>query len=489
VLNDARLALEGGLNVEGELLVLNSTATPALESLFGESYWSGQVVMQRHSTVGARESSILQLAGNISGAANLTKVGPGTLRFGGGQHNTYSGVTFVNQGVLLMSKPTGITAVPSTLIIGTPAGLPATAVNLTSYQVIGGIVVNRGGLLNLNGQVENVYNMVLNEGGDVETSTGVLFQFTGGGIFVFPGAVSDVSTIAGNLDMDTGTHVLEVAASDNGTTGPHLEITAMITSSLGAVTWQKNGAGNVRLSANNNYIGATVVNTGVLQVDGSQPSSSVVVDGGARLTGTGRVGPVTFASPSGIVAPGASPGILTVGNFNRNSAGGTLQLELNGLAAGTDYDRLSVRGLVDLTGMTLQASVNFAPAISDQFMIIGNDLFDDITGEFNGLPEGASVTFGDHVFQITYFGGTGNDVVLTKTADVYRPALTIERVAPASVRLRWPTNDQGFTLQFSTNLSAADWAAAGPLPAVTGTNNVVTNAAAGGRKFYRLFKP
>jgi autotransporter-associated beta strand protein len=43
-------------------------------------------------------------------------------------------------------------------------------------------------------------------------------------------------------------------------------------STLGAVTLQKNGAGTLRLTANNTYNGTAVVNEGVLRVDGFQIS-------------------------------------------------------------------------------------------------------------------------------------------------------------------------------------------------------------------------
>jgi len=44
-------------------------------------------------------------------------------------------VCFALLSTLLLSKPFVITAVPGTLNIGAPAGLPATVANLTSYQV------------------------------------------------------------------------------------------------------------------------------------------------------------------------------------------------------------------------------------------------------------------------------------------------------------------------------------------------------------------
>ena len=70
---------------------------------------------------------------------------------------------------------------------------------------------------------------------------------------------------------------------------PELNITALVTSSLGNVNLHKNGMGQLRLGANNTYTGSTVINSGTLQVDGSQPASSVIVQDG-RLAGHGRVG-------------------------------------------------------------------------------------------------------------------------------------------------------------------------------------------------------
>jgi autotransporter-associated beta strand protein len=378
------------------------------------------------------------------------------------------------------------------LFIGTPAGLPAMAANLTSYQVLGNIGVNRGGLLNLNGQVENVFNLVLNEGGDVQTTTGVLFLLAGGSIQVFPGLVSDGSTIAGHLEIDAGSHNIIVAEGPGLMGAPGLDISAVISSSGGSITLRKINSGKLRLSAVSTYAGSARVDAGILQMDGLQ-TAAVVVSGGARLMGTGRAGPVTFTSSLGVVAPGRSPGILQVGHFNTDASGGTLELELNGPVAGTDYDRLSVRGLADLTGMNLQASVNFAASDGQEFTILGNDGFDAITGEFTGLPEGAELRLGDQIFQITYLGGDGNDVVLTKTGDVYRPVLTIQRISPVAVRLGWPTNDPAFTLQFTTNLNSAspgnDWTFVTEMPAVSGTNVIVMQNTTGPQKFYRLFKP
>ena len=66
------------------------------------------------------------------------------------------------------------------------------------------------------------------------------------------------------------------------------------------------------------------------------------------------------------------------------------------------------------------------------------------------------------------------------------PLLNIQRSASTNVVLSWATNSTVFTLEASTNLNTNVWSVVSPAPAVSGTNNVVTNAASGPARFYRL---
>ncbi len=68
------------------------------------------------------------------------------------------------------------------------------------------------------------------------------------------------------------------------------------------------------------------------------------------------------------------------------------------------------------------------------------------------------------------------------------PRLSIQRSANTNVVLSWATNFTGFTLQANTNLNTNAWSTVIPAPAVSGTNNVVTNVATEAQKFYRLSK-
>jgi hypothetical protein len=99
-----------------------------------------------------------------------------------------------------------------------------------------------------------------------------------------------------------------------------------------------------------------------------------------------------------------------------------LEVELFGVTVGFEYDQVAVNGMVDLNpdlrgGGNLDVVLGFAPEIGNEFIVIDNDWSDPISGTFYGLPEGATFTESYlgriFLFQITYFGNTGNDVVLT----------------------------------------------------------------------------
>jgi hypothetical protein len=84
----------------------------------------------------------------------------------------------------------------------------------------------------------------------------------------------------------------------------------------------------------------------------------------------------------------------------------------------TQFDHLTVNGPVDVSGATLVVFFTFVPSLGDSYLIVDNDGSDPIIGTFAGLPEGATFVLGGRTFQITYVGGTGNDIVLTVTSVV-----------------------------------------------------------------------
>jgi autotransporter-associated beta strand protein len=174
----------------------------------------------------------------------------------------------------------------------------------------------------------------------------------------------------------------------------------------------KFGSGSLILTGACDYTGPTTVAAGALQVNGSL-SSAVTVNQAATLGGTGTVGTVIMNDVS-TLSPGASPGILRSGNVSLGATS-VFRAELNGAVAGSGYDQLQVSGTVNLGGSTLNASLGFTPALDALFTLIANDGSDAVLGAFNNLPEGASLTIDGSAFRISYQGGDGNDVVLTRT--------------------------------------------------------------------------
>ena len=120
----------------------------------------------------------------------------------------------------------------------------------------------------------------------------------------------------------------------------------------------------------------------------------------------------------GKASPGTSPGRLTVNGNVAFAAGSTFEVELNGTTVATQYDQLTVNGTVNLGGATLSTilGAGFTPPVGTAFTIIDNDGTEAVTGTFAGLAPGAVFSVGGQAFSISYSGGTGNDVVLTRSS-------------------------------------------------------------------------
>jgi hypothetical protein len=89
-----------------------------------------------------------------------------------------------------------------------------------------------------------------------------------------------------------------------------------------------------------------------------------------------------------------------------------LQVRLNGSTAGTGYDQLSAGGSVALAGtLDLVCGPNLAPGST--FTILNKTSTGAISGTFAGKANNSTFTDDGYTFQVTYTGGTGNDIVLT----------------------------------------------------------------------------
>ncbi len=190
----------------------------------------------------------------------------------------------------------------------------------------------------------------------------------------------------------------------------------------------KNGAGSSLIASANNFTGAITINNGILVIDASIPNSAVTVNapiiggndgfGFGGLGGTGTIGTTNVVA--GAISSGSliSPtGILTVQGNLTVGANGIVVIKILTRAGSTQNDRIRVNGMVTLSDSTLTpiAIGDARPAIDESFLVVDNDGTDAVVGTFANLPEGATFkgAFGLS-FRITYRGGDGNDVAITR---------------------------------------------------------------------------
>jgi hypothetical protein len=90
---------------------------------------------------------------------------------------------------------------------------------------------------------------------------------------------------------------------------------------------------------------------------------------GGLLQGTGTID--SNVGSAGEVAPGLSPGVLTISGSYIQHSDGVLRIELTGETPGTEYDRLVVSGFATLGGrLTIESAPGFLPPVGTTFEIL-----------------------------------------------------------------------------------------------------------------------
>ncbi|VVM58152.1 autotransporter serine protease [Pseudomonas fluorescens] len=181
----------------------------------------------------------------------------------------------------------------------------------------------------------------------------------------------------------------------------------------------KSGGGQLILSGDNTYRGATTVNGGLLTVNGSLTSAVTVNDSGT-LGGSGRIAALT-ANSGARVAPGNSIGTLNVAGDVTFAPGSTYAVELSP----TSSDRIVAGGTANISGATVSLSLENSPTLlstTEAQSLLGRQY--DILQAAGGIQGQFGAVLPNYVF----IGGSLDYAATGIQLDIVRNATTFSSV-------------------------------------------------------------
>jgi uncharacterized protein with beta-barrel porin domain len=303
----------------------------------------------------------------------------------------------------------GLTIINSGTITGGLAGDGVTRANAITFTggtnslIISGTSVINGNVVaastadtfGLGGTISATFNLAL------LGAAGSAVQYQGFGIlqksgtstwtvFGTPGTPLAYQITAGALDLNGATQgatslLLTGGTLQNGTltSAGTFDVQAGTVSAAlagtGGVT--KTTAGTVIFSGANSYTGATNINGGILEVDGSIATSSLTtVNANAELTGIGTAGN-TQVNAGGIFTPGnGTPGTsMTVNGSLAFASGAFYMVQVNPTTASL----ANVSGTATLGGASVLALFSSGSYVTKQYTIL--NAAGGVSGTFNAL--------------------------------------------------------------------------------------------------------
>ena len=336
---------------------------------------AGSLTLTNGAITGVGTGITLSNASTIQGSGTISNLGI---------TNGTTGILSANQSAALIILPTaaglnnkgtlGVSA-GDTMKIGTSAGGALT--NFSGTTLTGG-----------------TYNVA-----------GTL-QFGASGTTIATNAATITMSGAGQM-LDFGNHNILAGFNNNAAAGSFtLAAGAALTTTGGTFT----NSGLFTVSTGTTFtVGGSTFNfnqaAGTSTVNGTLTSSTLGtldVTGGS-LFGSGTVGDNVV--DGSVLSPGtsvAATGKLTVADAYTQQSAGALDIAIDGAAAGTKYDQLSVTKGATLGGtLNISLGAGFTPTVGETFTILTASTVSDTFATVNGLAINGS----EH-FTITYNAGS-----------------------------------------------------------------------------------
>lgn len=347
------ITMENDIHLSGSSIILSFGANNVL---------NGDIVIDNNMFISSEFSgSELTLNGVISGSGNLTTSGDGTITIAGNSSNTFTGEYLLAEGTTYLAK-TGTALALS--------GSSVTIADTDTFTAQPAVLV-----ISDDEQIANSATILINPDGRLNATQNETFLTLSG---------------AGRLSVGDGVFMAIYNVLDTTFSG--------VIDGTGDI--QKVGSGDLTLSGNSpDFTGLFYIPEGPVTVTGNLTGCSIHLQGGS-IAGTGTVKDVI--GENGYVDPGLSnsPGLLIlVGSLNLNSED-TINIQLNGSNAGSEYDKLSVAGDVDLGGATLDLDLGYTPVKGSIYIILQSAGI--ISNEFAGLPNFSLIEMGGETFVLTY---------------------------------------------------------------------------------------
>ena len=344
-------------------------------------------------TVGGTNASSTY-SGTIDGAGTLTKTGTGTLTLAGSDANTYSGLTTVSNGVITVSKSTGVNAIAGdislltggSLRFGTNTNQLADTLQVTidgDKSTFNGIGSNSG-IATIN---ETIGAITVTRG-VVNTGAGSVLRVTGASDFTgTTGITKDTSTMfIGNSSsvFITGSLALTDMTGAGGTESAN-SFTVFGNNDTIQTTLQI-GSGGLTLNNSNLYLnkgsstntlGSLLILDGDITVTGSSPSAIIFNSGTLgqaeiQLSSTSGTATRTIDTQADLsINPDINNGAATTANITKTGAG-TLTLGGNNTYTGHTQ--------VDAGTLSFTTSANLGDASATNTLGLGSSALLQYTG-------------------------------------------------------------------------------------------------------------
>lgn len=300
-------------------------------------------------------------SGSVSGLADGPDYAAGILKRTGGLAtvdgaNTFTGTVNIEAGTVQLNGGSFDSASSLLLAGGATMDLNNASQTFSAVDGEGGTVTLGSGNLTVDGSDNSDFGGLISGSGKLikaglGTMTLTAAQSYSGGTEVTGGRlVGNTTSLTGAISNSA---TVEFNQGSDGAMGASL---------TGSGAFIKSGAGVVTVTNTQTYSGGTSVNGGKLVVNGSVNNSTVTVNNGATLGGSGSIGGLVI-NLGGTVNPGNSPGTQSVAGNVVWNAGGNYNWQIHDAAPGgagtaTGWDLISATGTLDLSALTVGSEFN-----------------------------------------------------------------------------------------------------------------------------------